>query len=117
MFAKEVYVRRRETLLRKMRQAGADGIILLTGNAEAPAQYKDNCYKWRQDSTWLYYMGLDDPMYAAVLDIDSGKETIYADDVEIGDIIWMGPQPTIASKAALVGVANTAPYAQVDKDV
>ena len=62
-------------------------------------------------------MGLDDPMYAAVLDIDSGKETIYADDVEIGDIIWMGPQPTIASKAALVGVADTAPYAKVDKDV
>jgi len=75
MFAKDVYVRRRKTLLQKMRQAGADGIILLVGNAEAPAQYKDNCYKWRQDSTWLYYMGLDDPMYAAVLDIDSGKET------------------------------------------
>ena len=117
MFAKNVYVRRRKTLLQKMRQAGADGIILFVGNAEAPAQYKDNCYKWRQDSTWLYYMGLDDPMYAAVLDIDSGKETIYADDVEIGDIIWMGPQPTVASKAALVGVADSAPYAKVDKDV
>ena len=54
---------------------------------------------------------------AAILDIDSGEETIYADDVEIGDIIWMGPQPTVASKAALVGVANSAPYAQVDKAV
>ena len=117
MFAKEVYVRRRKNLLEKMRAAGADGIILLVGNAEAPAQYKDNCYKWRQDSTWLYYMGLDDPMYAAVLDIDSGEETIYADDVEIGDIIWMGPQPTIASKAALVGVEKSAPYANVDKAV
>ena len=117
MFAKEVYVRRRKVLLEKMRAAGADGIILFVGNAEAPAQYKDNCYKWRQDSTWLYYMGLDDPMYAAVLDIDSGEETIYADDVEIGDIIWMGPQPTIASKAALVGVEKSAPYANVDKAV
>ena len=117
MFAKEVYVRRRKTLLDKMRAAGADGIILFVGNAEAPAQYKDNCYKWRQDSTWLYYMGLDDPMYAAVLDIDSGEETIFADDVEIGDIIWMGPQPTVASKAALVGVEKSAPYANVDKAV
>ena len=117
MFAKEVYVRRRKTLLEKMRAAGADGIILFVGNAEAPAQYKDNCYKWRQDSTWLYYMGLDDPMYAAVLDIDSGEETIFADDVEIGDIIWMGPQPTVASKAARVGVAKSAPYANVDKAV
>ncbi len=117
MFAKEVYVNRRRTLLAKMREAGESGVILLVGNAEAPAQYKDNCYKWRQDSTWLYYMGLDDPMYAAILDIDSGEETVYADDVEIGDIIWMGPQPTVQSRADRVGVAKSAPYAEVDKAV
>ena len=117
MFAKEVYVNRRRTLLEKMRGAGESGVILFVGNAEAPAQYKDNCYKWRQDSTWLYYMGLDDPMYAAILDIDSGEETVFADDVEIGDIIWMGPQPTVASKAELVGVANSAPYGKVDEAV
>ena len=117
MFAKEVYVNRRRTLLAKMREAGESGLILLVGNAEAPAQYRDNCYKWRQDSTWLYYMGLDDPMYAAVLDIDSGEEVIYADDVEIGDIIWMGLQPTVASKAERVGVAHSAPYGEVDKAV
>ena len=117
MFAKEVYVNRRRTLLAKMREAGESGVILLVGNAEAPAQYRDNCYKWRQDSTWLYYMGLDDPMYAAILDIDSGEEVIFADDVEIGDIIWMGPQPTVRSKAERVGVAKSAPYAEVDKAV
>ena len=102
MFAKEIYIRRRQTLLARMRDAGESGVILLIGNAEAPAQYKDNCYKFRQDSTWLYYMGLDEPMMAAVLDIDSGAETLFADDVEIGDIIWMGPQPSVASKAAQV---------------
>ena len=110
MFAKEVYSRRRKTLVQKMREAGQNGIILFIGNAEAPAQYKDNCYKWRQDSTWLYYFGLDNPFYAAILDIDSGVETIFADDVDIDDIIWMGPQPTIASLAASVGVNGTAPY-------
>ena len=110
MFQKEVYVRRRQTLLKKMRDAGESGIILFIGNAEAPAQYKDNCYKWRQDSSWLYFWGLDAPLYAAIIDIDGGTETIFADDVDIDDIIWMGPQPTIASLAAGVGVANTAPY-------
>ena len=110
MFAKEVYARRRSTLVQKMREAGQSGIILFIGNAEAPAQYRDNCYKWRQDSTWLYYFGLDNPFYAAILDIDSGVETIFADDVDIDDIIWMGPQPTIASLAASVGVAGTAPF-------
>jgi len=110
MFSKDVYVRRRQVLLQKMRDAGQSGIILFIGNAEAPAQYKDNCYKWRQDSSWLYYFGLDEPLMAAVLDIDSGVETLFADDVQIDDIIWMGPQPSVASKAAAGGIAATAPY-------
>ncbi len=115
MFAKEVYVRRRATLLAKMQEAGEKGLILFIGNAEAPAQYKDNCYKWRQDSTWLYYFGLDEPLMAATLDIETGKEVLYADDVDIDDIIWMGPQPSVRSKADAVGVANNLPYAQLDK--
>ena len=117
MFAKEVYVRRRAELAKKMREAGQSGIILFVGNAEAPAQYKDNCYKWRQDSSWLYYWGLDEPLMAAVLDIDSGAETLFADDVEIDDIIWMGPQPSVRSKAEAVGLANTAPYSAVENPV
>ena len=117
MFAKEVYVRRRKTLLSKMREAGQSGIVLFVGNAEAPAQYKDNCYKWRQDSSWLYYFGLDEPFMAAVLDIDSGAETLFANDVEIDDIIWMGPQPSVRSKADEVGIEHTAPYGGVENAV
>ena len=113
MFAKEVYVSRRATLLAKMREAGQNGIILFVGNAEAPAQYKDNCYKWRQDSSWLYYWGLDEPMMAAVMSIDSGEEILFADDVEIDDIIWMGPQPSVESKAASVGVSRHRPYGEL----
>jgi len=117
MFAKEVYVRRRTTLLRKMQEAGAKGLILFVGNAEAPAQYKDNCYKWRQDSSWLYFMGLDEPLMAALLDIDAGTETLFADDVDIDDIIWMGPQPSVRSKADAVGVAQTQPYGALEATV
>ena len=117
MFTKEVYVARRAALLAKMRAAGEKGIILFIGNAEAPAQYKDNCYKWRQDSTWLYYMGLDEPLMAAVLDIESGAETLYANDVDIDDIIWMGPQPSVRSKAESVGIGLTQPYSMLDTDV
>ena len=113
MFAKEVYVSRRATLLAKMREAGQSGLILFVGNAEAPAQYKDNCYKWRQDSSWLYYWGLDEPLMAAVMSIDSGEEILFADDVEIDDIIWMGPQPSVESKAASVGVGRHRPYGEL----
>ncbi len=117
MFSKEVYIERRRKLLAKMASVldeGKRGIALFIGNVEAPAQYKDNCYNFRQDSSWLYYFGLDAPRYAAVLDFDSGEEVIFADDVEIGDIIWMGPQPSIQSLAESVGVKKSAPYAALD---
>ena len=114
MFAKDVYVRRRAELMGRMAQAGEKGIVLFVGNVEAPAQYKDNCYKWRQDSSWLYYFGLDEPRYAAVLDLEDGSQTVYADDVEIGDIIWMGPQPSVASRAESVGIALSAPYGALE---
>ena len=113
MFGREVYERRRKTLLVRMREAGQSGLILFIGNAEAPAQYKDNCYKWRQDSSWLYYWGLDEPLMAAVLSIDSGEEILFADDVDMDDIIWMGPQPSVESKAARVGVSRHRPYSEL----
>lgn len=117
MFSKEVYARRRQTLVAKMADSAAEGkrgIALFIGNTEAPAQYKDNCYKFRQDSTWLYFFGIDQPLYAAIIDLDNGNETVFANDVEIGDIIWMGPQPSVASVAASVGVEKSAPYTDLN---
>lgn len=120
MFSKEVYARRQQTLVAKMADSAAEGkrgIALFIGNTEAPAQYKDNCYKFRQDSTWLYFFGIDQPLYAAIIDLDNGNETIFANDVEIGDIIWMGPQPSVASVAASVGVEKSAPYTDLNAAV
>lgn len=120
MFSKVVYARRRQTLVAKMADSAAEGkrgIALFIGNTEAPAQYKDNCYKFRQDSTWLYFFGIDQPLYAAIIDLDNGNETIFANDVEIGDIIWMGPQPSVASVAASVGVEKSAPYTDLNAAV
>ncbi len=120
MFSKEVYARRRQTLVAKMADSAAEGkrgIALFMGNTEAPAQYKDNCYKFRQDSTWLYFFGIDQPLYAAIIDLDNGNETVFANDVEIGDIIWMGPQPSVASVAASVGVEKSAPYTDLNAAV
>ena len=115
MFKKEIYIARRKRLLELL--AGQKGIALFIGNVEAPAQYKDNCYKFRQDSTWLYFWGIDEPRFAATIDLESGKETIYSDDVSIDDIIWMGPQPSVASRAAEVGVQNSAPYSKLDLEI
>ena len=108
MFEKEVSVARRRALLQKMK--GCKGVVLMLGNVDSPAQYRDNCYKWRQDSTWLYFFGIDEPRFAATIDLESGEAVIYADDFSLDDIIWMGPMPSVASLAAKCGVEKVAPY-------
>ena len=115
MFEKEVYIARRRALTERL--AGEKGVVLFLGNVEAPAQYKDNCYKWRQDSSWLYFFGIDEPRFAATIDLESGDETIYADDFGIDDIIWMGPMPSVRSQAEAVGIGRTAPYSALREAV
>ena len=108
MFEKDVYTARRRTLLEKM--SGEKGVALFLGNVESPAQYKDNCYKWRQDSTWLYLFGIDEPRLAATIDLETGEETLYGDDYTVDDIIWTGPMPSVRALADSAGVARTASY-------
>lgn len=115
MFSEEVYLRRRATLLEKLK--GEKGVALFIGNVDSPAQYRDNCYKWRQDSTWLYLFGIDEPRLAAVIDLESGKTTLFGDDCDIDDIIWNGPTPSIKEYASLSGIEHTAPYSAIAKVV
>ncbi len=103
MFKKEVYIDRRKRLHSSMKE----GIVLILGNNEAPMNYPQNTYHYRQDSTFLYFFGIDHPGYAAVLDLDSGKDIIFGNDVEIDDIIWMGPQPSVKDQASEVGIEHT----------
>ena len=109
MFSKETYIGRRKRLAESV----SGGIIVFLGNNESPANYPDNAYIFRQDSTFLYYFGLDKPDLATVIDIDSGGEIIFGDDVDIDDIIWMGPQKSIAEQAAEVGVGKTYPFCRL----
>ena len=115
MFEASVYARRRRVLLERM--SGAKGVAVFVGNADAAMNYRGNDYKFRQDSSFLYYWGIDEPWFAAVLDLETGDECLYGNDVDIDDIIWMGPQPSVASKGTLIGCMKTAPLAEFDKVV
>ena len=120
MFESNVYVNRRRALLSQMASRTSDasrGIAIFLGNVDAPANYRGNDYKFRQDSSFLYFWGVDEPWFAAVLDLDSGAECLYGNDVDIDDIIWMGPQPSVTSKGEAIGCAATAPLAEFDKAV
>lgn len=109
MFETSVYKNRRIRLKEKM----GHGLALILGNGEASANYKDNTYKFRQDSSFLYFFGLKLPDFAGVIDIDSGEEYLFGNDVDIDDIIWMGPQPSVKDLAAKVGVAKTLAFAKL----
>jgi len=105
MFSKETYIQRR----RQLSETVGGGLLLFLGNDQAPMNYADNTYSFRQDSTFLYYFGLDTDGLAAVIDADSGREIIFGNDPTIDDIVWMGTQPPLAEKAERVGVSETMP--------
>jgi Xaa-Pro aminopeptidase len=104
MFNKDTYTQRRKKLM----QSVGTGIILLLGNNESPMNYADNTFHFRQDSSYLYFFGMNYPNLAGVMDCDSGEEWVFGDDLTIDDFVWMGPQPTIAERAAKFGVTKTA---------
>jgi Xaa-Pro aminopeptidase len=85
------------------------GLLLLLGNNESPMNFADNWYHFRQDSSFLYYFGLNQPELAAVVDVDEDRDTIFGNELTIDDILWMGDLPTIAERAEQVGVTDIRP--------
>ncbi len=90
------------------------GLVLLLGHDLSPMNCADNPYPFRQDSSFLYFFGLDDPSLAGVIDIDTGAEYLYGDDLTVEEIVWTGPQPALSEKAARVGVAQTGPAGDLE---
>jgi Xaa-Pro aminopeptidase len=110
MFPIETYVSRRS----RLRSQLSSGMVLLLGNDESPMNYAANTFHFRQDSTFLYFFGVDQPGYAAVIDLDEGRTTLFGDDLTIDDIVWTGSLPTVAELAAKAGVTETRPAAALD---
>jgi len=113
MFDKKVYVERRKLLRKQVKS----GIILLLTNGESPMNYPSNTFHFRQDSSFLYFFGLDHPGFVGLIDVDENKDYIFGDDFTLDDIIWMGPQPTVKELAKQVGVNDTGAMAQVEEKV
>lgn len=106
MFNSQTYIERRKNLKNRM----SGGLVLILGNVDSPMNYASNTYYFRQDSSFLYFFGLDFQGLAAVIDVDSGEEIIFGDDASIEDIIWVGPQIPMKDKAQKVGVSKSLPF-------
>lgn len=105
MFKTETYKNRRARLKKDI----GEGIVLLLGNEESPMNYMDNTYPFRQDSSFLYFFGLDYPGLFGYIDVDSGKEILFGDDLTMDDIIWMGTKPSLLERSKPVGINTVLP--------
>ncbi len=109
-FDKSVYALRRD----RLKGLGLSGIALFVANPEASFNYPANTYHYRQDSHFSYFFGLNMPGLAGWIDFDSGEEILFGNNVDIDDIIWMGPQPSMTELAASVAVSQTQAYDKLE---
>ncbi len=103
MFKAQTYLNRRHNLRMRI----DSGIALFMGNDESPMNYTDNTYHFRQDSSFLYYFGLNTAGLTGIVDVDEGKDYIFGNDLTVEDFVWMGYQPSLKEQAQKVGIENT----------
>lgn len=113
MFPAEVYIQRRN----RLRELVGKGVILFLGNKEVAMNYAANNYPFRQDSTFLYYFGLDMPSLAGMIDCENSSEILYGSDPTLEDIIWVGNQTPLQEKALQTGITKVKPLERLDGDV
>lgn len=113
LFTPATYQERRARLKSKL----SGGQILLLGNEESSMNYGDNHYPFRQDSTFRYFFGLNQPGLAGLIDVDKDEVILFGNDLSMDDIVWTGPQPSMADLAASVGVEKVLPTSEIAKSL
>jgi Xaa-Pro aminopeptidase len=113
MFESEIYTARRNSLKSLLKK----GIVLLPGNDNIPRNYKANTYRFRQDSTFLYFFGINKPGISAIIDMDQDMDIIYGDNLSMDDIVWMGDLESVESLSAKAGVKNVRPAKKLMDDI
>jgi Xaa-Pro aminopeptidase len=103
MFPEKTYMERR----RRLKEAIGSGLIFFPGNGETAINFPANPYPFRQDSSFLYFWGLDAPGLAALIDIDEGREIVFGPAASEDDIVWTGPRPTLEELSLKAGVMQT----------
>ncbi len=98
-----------------------NGLLLFLGNEDSGMNYRDNIYPFRQDSSFLYFFGLDAPNLNAIVDVDSDLTIIFGDELTLDDIVWTGPKTSLQDQAGEVGISEVRParafYKYVEKAI
>ncbi|MCM4164717.1 MULTISPECIES: aminopeptidase P family protein [unclassified Arenibacter] len=105
MFEREEYLIRRK----RLRELLSNGLILFLGNEESGINFEHNTYPYRQDSTFIYFFGLQIPGLQAVMDLEEDKEIVFGDNPSIDDIVFTGPLESLEEQAYKIGVTIVNP--------
>ena len=93
MFSRNTYIKRRNILSKNLK----NGFVLLLGHQNSPMNFSHNAYRFVQDTNFLYYVGVDLPNCACLIDVENNKTTFYMKETTIHDIIWIGKTKSIQS--------------------
>ena len=105
LFDKQTYTARRT----RLQPSIGSGLILMLGNNDSPMNYPANTYKFRQDSSFLYFTGLHREGLALLIDADNGEEWLFGNDISLDDIVWFGAVDSVAEMASQSGISHSAP--------
>jgi Xaa-Pro aminopeptidase len=108
MFSANTYKSRREILAKNI----SSGICLFIGHKEVPMNATANTYHFRQDSSFLYYFGLDKSDLNAAVDADSGESILFGDERSVEEAVWMGDELPLKKSAGAVGVEKVTPSSE-----
>ncbi|MBW2154286.1 MAG: aminopeptidase P family protein [Deltaproteobacteria bacterium] len=113
MFSANVYTERRKRLKKNI----GSGILLFLGNEESPINYPDNSYVFRQDSSFLYFWGLDLPELAAIIDIDEDRDILFGRELTIDEKVWIGPRPALNEYGLKSGVDDVVAFDRLQAEL
>lgn len=105
MFSATTYRTRRTALRERL----SKGLVVMIGNHDSPMNYHDNVYPFRQDSSFLYFFGHSQPGLVGLMDLESGQDWLLGTEASIEDVIWTGPVPSLADRAAQCGIDQIGP--------
>jgi Xaa-Pro aminopeptidase len=110
---KQDYINRRNLL----REQVGHGIILLPGNNNVPMNYPSNTLPFRQDSNFLYFVGVDLPGLICMIDCENGTEVLFGNEPTTIDVIWSGNHASMYALASPFGIEATSPIEDLAKTI
>ena len=93
MFKNIIYRNRRKKLCQNLES----GFVLILGHQNSPMNFSHNAYPFIQDTNFLYYIGVNIPDCACLIDVEKNKTIFYMNEKTVHDIIWIGKTKSVKS--------------------